>query len=62
MLSEQIAQQEFKAIKQSNQTTQGLKLPSNRKGHYKQINSNEKEEAYKQVFNDPMTETYRKEA
>ena len=57
VLAEQKARQEVKAIKQSNKLIQELKFPGN-----KTISENAQEEAYKKVFNDPMTEPYRKEA
>ena len=57
VLAEQKARQEVKAIKQSNKLIQELKFPGN-----KTISENAQEEAYKKVFNDSMTEPYRKEA
>ena len=57
VLAKQKARQEVKAIKQSNKLIQELKFPGN-----KTISENAQEEAYKKVFNDPMTEPYRKEA
>ena len=57
VLAKQKARQEVKAIKQSNKLIQELKFPGN-----KTISENAQEEAYKKVFNDSMTEPYRKEA
>ena len=60
VLAEQKAQQEVKAI---NEASKFFHLDNQSEGgSLKTISSKSQEEAYKKVFNDPLTELYRKEA
>ena len=60
VLAEQKAQQEVKVLKESNRLFT-LYNDSDR-GSLKRLSSESLEKAYKKVFNDPLTEPYRKEA